>query len=59
MRPRQRSRRRHGIRTRDVVGHNESLRSPFHHERIKRLQKQTHADFPRRFARRYRALLSG
>ena len=48
---------RYGIRTRDVIGHNESLRSPFHHERVRSLQHQTHGDFPRRFARRYRAML--
>ena len=50
---------RYGIGTRNVIGHNESLTSPYHRERVKRLQKQTHADFPRRFARRYRGLLDG
>jgi len=49
---------RYGIRTRDVIGHNESLRSPYHRERVERLRRQTHADFPRRYARRYRALLT-
>jgi beta-N-acetylhexosaminidase len=48
---------RYGIRIRDVIGHNESLRSPYHRERVERLRRQTHADFPRRSARRYRALL--
>jgi hypothetical protein len=48
---------RYGIRTRDVIGHNESRRSPFHRERVERLRDQTHGDFPRRFARRYRAML--
>jgi N-acetylmuramoyl-L-alanine amidase len=48
---------RYGIRTRDVIGHNESLRSPYHRERVERLRDQTHGDFPRRFARRYRARL--
>jgi N-acetylmuramoyl-L-alanine amidase len=48
---------RYGIRTRHVIGHNESLRSPFHHERVEALKRQTHGDFPRRFARRYRAML--
>jgi N-acetylmuramoyl-L-alanine amidase len=47
----------YGIRTRNVIGHNESLRSPYHRERVKALQHQTHGDFPRRFARRYRRLL--
>ena len=48
---------RYGIRTRNVIGHNESLRSPFHRERVEALKRQTHGDFPRRFARRYRAML--
>jgi beta-N-acetylhexosaminidase len=48
---------RYAIRIRDVIGHNESLTSPYHRERVERLRRQTHADFPRRFARRYRALL--
>jgi N-acetylmuramoyl-L-alanine amidase len=50
---------RYAIRTRDVIGHNESLRSPYHRERVERLRRQTHADFPRPYARRYRALLAG
>ena len=50
---------RYGIRIRDVIGHNESLRSPYHRERVRRLRRQTHADFPRRVARRYRGLLEG
>jgi beta-N-acetylhexosaminidase len=48
---------RYGIRIRDVIGHNESLRSPYHRERVEALKRQTHGDFPRRFARRYRAML--
>ena len=48
---------RYGIRTRDVIGHNESLRSPYHRERVARLRRQTHGDFPARIARRYRKLL--
>ena len=48
---------RYGIRVQHVIGHNESLRSPYHRERVRRLQRQTHGDFPRRFARRYRAML--
>ncbi len=50
---------RYAIRTRNVIGHNESLRSPYHRERVERLRRQTHADFPRRYARRYRGLLEG
>src|SRR5215213_9085966 len=37
---------RYGIGTRNVIGHNESLSSPFHRERVERLRTQTHADFP-------------
>jgi len=36
-----------GIRTRNVIGHNENRSSPFHRERVERLRTQTHADFPR------------
>ena len=50
---------RYRILTRDVIGHNESLRSTYHRERVERLKRQTHADFPRRYARRYRGLLAG
>ena len=36
---------------RDVIGHAESLSSPYHHERVARLRTQTHGDFdPRRHA---------
>jgi beta-N-acetylhexosaminidase len=38
---------RYGIRTRNVIGHNESLSSPFHRERVPSLRMQTHADFPK------------
>jgi N-acetylmuramoyl-L-alanine amidase len=38
---------RYGIRTRNVIGHNESLSSPFHRERVPSLRSQTHADFPK------------
>jgi beta-N-acetylhexosaminidase len=48
---------RDGVRLRNVIGHNESLTSPYHRERVERLRKQTHADFPRRIARRYRRML--
>ena len=48
---------RYGILTRNVIGHNESLGSPFHRERVDSFKGQTHGDFPRRFARRYRAML--
>jgi beta-N-acetylhexosaminidase len=48
---------RYGIRLRNVIGHNESRESPYHRERVARLRDQTHGDFPRRLARRYRRLL--
>jgi beta-N-acetylhexosaminidase len=51
-------RERYGIRVRDVIGHNESRESPYHRERVARLQRQTHGDFPPGFARRYRRLLA-
>jgi N-acetylmuramoyl-L-alanine amidase-like protein/zinc carboxypeptidase len=35
---------RYGIRTRDVIGHAESLSSPYHRERVARLRTQTHGD---------------
>lgn len=37
--------RRFGIRLRDVIGHNESLRSPFHRERYGPWRCQTHGDW--------------
>lgn len=47
----------HPIRARDVIGHAESLSSPFHHERVKALRNRTHGDFQPRTMRRYRAKL--
>jgi N-acetylmuramoyl-L-alanine amidase len=35
------------IRLRNVIGHNESLASPFHHELVARLRCQTHGDWTR------------
>jgi hypothetical protein len=46
-----------GIRRRDVIGHAESLSSPYHHERVARLRDRTHGDFARPTMRRYRRLL--
>jgi beta-N-acetylhexosaminidase len=37
--------RRYRISTRNVIGHNESLSSPYHHERVARLRTQTHGDW--------------
>jgi len=47
----------HGIATRNVIGHAESLSSPFHRERVARLRSQTHGDFAPVAARRYRHAL--
>ena len=35
---------RYGIRLTNVIGHNESLSSPYHRERVARLRGQTHGD---------------
>jgi beta-N-acetylhexosaminidase len=48
---------KYGIRDQDVIGHAESLSSPYHHEDVARLKTQTHGDWPRRFMVKYRARL--
>jgi N-acetylmuramoyl-L-alanine amidase len=48
---------RYGISVRNVIGHNESLSSPYHHERVAALQHQTHGDMVHATMQRYRALL--
>jgi N-acetylmuramoyl-L-alanine amidase len=48
---------RYGIRTQDVIGHNESLTSPYHRERVARLRRQTHGDFRRAAMNAYRRAL--
>lgn len=48
---------RHRIADRNVIGHAESLSSPFHHELVARLRRQTHGDFARPAMRRYRSML--
>jgi beta-N-acetylhexosaminidase len=40
-----------------VIGHAESLSSPFHHERVERLKTQTHGDMQPSTMRRYRRKL--
>jgi beta-N-acetylhexosaminidase len=47
----------HGIARRDVIGHAESLQSPFHEERVAALRARTHGDFRPATMRRYRARL--
>jgi murein peptide amidase A len=49
---------RYGILTRNVIGHNESLSSPYHHENVARLRGQTHGDMRHATMVRYRRLLS-
>jgi N-acetylmuramoyl-L-alanine amidase len=45
------------IATRNVIGHNESLSSPYHHERVASLRHQTHGDMTHSTMTRYRRLL--
>jgi beta-N-acetylhexosaminidase len=51
---------RYGIRLANVIGHNESLSSPYHRERVARLRTQTHGDMQHAsmqvYRRRLRAL---
>jgi N-acetylmuramoyl-L-alanine amidase len=48
---------RYEIPVRDVIGHAESLSSPFHRERVAALRGQTHEDWQPAAMRRYRAQL--
>jgi N-acetylmuramoyl-L-alanine amidase len=50
---------RYGIATKNVIGHNESLGSPYHREHVARLRHQTHGDFRRASMNRYRRALGG
>jgi N-acetylmuramoyl-L-alanine amidase len=45
------------IQTRNVIGHNESLSSPYHHEDVPSLRTQTHSDFLHRDMQVYRRRL--
>ena len=49
---------RYGIKIADVIGHNESLSSPYHHENVAALRTQTHNDFSRADMDVYRARLA-
>jgi N-acetylmuramoyl-L-alanine amidase len=42
----------------DVIGHNESLSSPYHHELVPSLRRQTHGDWKHRSMRVYRQKLA-
>jgi beta-N-acetylhexosaminidase len=48
---------RYAIKVRDVIGHAESLSSPYHHEKVPALRRQTHADMSHPAMVRYRAKL--
>jgi beta-N-acetylhexosaminidase len=48
---------RYGIPIKDVIGHNESLTSPYHREDVPSLRTQTHSDFNHADMQVYRARL--
>ena len=50
---------RYHIQVRNVIGHNESLSSPYHHEDVASLRDQTHSDFDHHDSDIYRARLRG
>ena len=47
----------YGIQLRNVIGHNESLMSPYHHELYKSWRCQTHSDWNHADMTRYRKML--
>ena len=49
---------RYSIGVKNVIGHAESLTSPYHRERVERLKKQTHGDMARPAMRTYRSKLA-
>jgi N-acetylmuramoyl-L-alanine amidase len=49
---------RYDIPLGDVIGHSESLSNPYHRERVKRLRRQTHADWSSTSMRVYRRRLA-
>jgi N-acetylmuramoyl-L-alanine amidase len=48
----------HDIKVRNVIGHSESLSSPFHHENVASLRSQTHGDMTAATMAHYRELLA-
>jgi beta-N-acetylhexosaminidase len=50
---------RYGIPLTDVIGHNESLSSPYHRENVPRLRNQTHGDWTHADMGVYRRKLRG
>lgn len=49
---------KYGISDKNVIGHAESLSSPYHRENVARLKTQTHGDWRRAFMVKYRAKLA-
>jgi N-acetylmuramoyl-L-alanine amidase len=49
---------RYGVQLRNVIGHNESLMSPYHHERVAAWRCQTHGDWTRGDMKVYRQKLA-
>jgi N-acetylmuramoyl-L-alanine amidase len=49
---------RYSISVRNVIGHAESLSSPYHHEQVASLKRQTHSDLQPASMRRYRGQLA-
>jgi beta-N-acetylhexosaminidase len=49
---------RYGIAVENVIGHNESLSSPYHREKVARLRNQTHGDMTHATMVAYRRQLS-
>jgi N-acetyl-anhydromuramyl-L-alanine amidase AmpD len=48
---------RYGIATKNVIGHSESLASPYHKENVERMRNQTHGDMTKATMRKYRSRL--
>jgi beta-N-acetylhexosaminidase len=49
---------RYGIAVKNVIGHSESLTSPYHRERVARLRRQTHGDWTHADMKVYRRRLA-
>jgi N-acetyl-anhydromuramyl-L-alanine amidase AmpD len=49
---------RYAIAMKNVIGHNESLTSPYHHDLVPAFQHQTHSDWNHADMGRYRSLLA-
>ncbi len=49
---------RYSIELKNVIGHNESLSSPYHHELVPSFQQQTHSDWNHHDMTRYRSKLA-